>query len=378
MRVLWQPTTASPGDWESIDSSAWGSLASVDFHGLCVQGRVYDGADHYAVRNLPGGGIKVFLWYDDPDDWPPGQRWARVTTIPVLGPDPLLGGAINTRYTDVVYAEGGLKPALRAAYRNNPRVTVRDWTDFNPPQTKVLHGKWVPDNQHADLLTSRRVAGWREWTEGLDPQLCDARGCVKQQRVNVDFLPPHGTRTYYHNPAIGPDVVGAEHPNSFGLTPSGATTESATINQNGQDGFSAVSPSGEPDSAAWPTTGVYRYQIDATSVGADLTYGLLTQGNGNGFFARTPADGLSVTESFVQDQAAFSSSGLNIASVTDPAWTAGNATDRFAIVLASVRTAGHGNQTLTLQLGETDDFADGPWPSGVAQDADALFFGTMF
>jgi hypothetical protein len=140
---------------------------------------------------------------------------------------------------------------------------------------------------------------------------------------------------------------------------------------------SARSP-GEPDSAAWPTTGVYRYQIDATSVGADLTYGLLTQGNGNGFFARTPADGLSVTESFVQDQAAFSSSGLNIASVTDPAWTAGNATDRFAIVLASVRTAGHGNQTLTLQLGETDDFADGPWPSGVAQDADALFFGTMF
>ena len=378
MRVLWQPTTARPADWESVDSRDWSALASVDFAGLCVQGRVYDGADHYAVRNLPSGGVKVVLWYDDPDDWPAGQRWARVTTVPTLGPDPALGGAINTRYTDVLFAEPQIRRALEAAYRGNPRVKIEPWSSFTPPQAKHQHGIWTPDAQWADHQRARRVAGWREWTEGLDPALCGADGCVKQQRVNVDFLPPHGTRTYYHNPGAGPDPVAAEHPNSLGLNPSGATGETATINQNGQNAFSAVSPSGEPASAAWPTTGVYRYQIDATAVGADLTYGLLTQGNGTGFFARTPAAGTSITESFVQDQAAFSSSGLNIASVTNPAWTAGSATDRFAVVVASTRVTGHGNQTLTLQLGELDDFADGPWAAPAAATDNAIFHGMMF
>jgi hypothetical protein len=378
MRVLWQPTTASPADWETIDSQDWGALASVDFHGLCVQGRTYDGADHYAVRNLPSGGIKVFLWYDDPDDWPPGQRWARVTTVPFLKPDAALGGAINTCDTDVVYAEAGIKSVLAAAYRGNPRVRVADWADFTPPQAKTQHGIWTPDAQHEDLLAARRIAGWREWTEGLDPRELDDNGLVKDQRRLRRFIVPDGTRTYYHSDQAGPDPVGAEHPNSLTLNPTGAASESATINQNGQDAFSAVSPVNEPDTEPWPTIGDYRYQLDVTAVGADLTFGLLVQGNGTGQFARVSASGTVILSQFTQDQAAFSSSGLHLASVTDPAWPVGDVTFRFAVVVAGFRPIGHGNQLLTLQLGELDDFADGPWPADVVEMGNAAMVGASF
>ncbi len=374
MRVLYQPTQDSPEDWKSVDSRDWGSLPPMDCHGLNVQGLVFDGADHYAIRNLPSGGIKVFVWYDDPSDWPPGQRWARVVTIPLLGPDAALGGAINTGHRHVLYAEGGIKPILQAAYRDSPLVEVRDWADFALPQAKRFEGRWVSDAHHEAHCGVRTVCGWREWTEGLGPEHIE-NGLVKQQRVNVRFLPPKGTRTYYHNPAAGPDIHTAVNPNSFGLSPSGATTESASVSQNGETCFSAVTPSGEPDSAAWPTSGLYRYQIDATAVGADLTYGLLNQGgSGIGHFGRVNSGATADLQTFAQDQSAFTSSGLNIASINNPGWSAGAAGDRFEIVVASVRTVGHGNQTLTLQLGETDDFADGPWPAG----GNAILVGTMF
>jgi hypothetical protein len=375
MRVLFQPTQGTPADWRSVDSRDWSSLAPMECHGLNVQGVICDGADHYAIRNLPSGGIKVFLWYDDPEDWPPGMRWARVITVQPLGPDSRLGGAINTNHFHTIYADSLIRSTLQRAYRGNPRVTVEDWSRFTPPQAKVFEGKWVGNGLHEAHLRCRAVRGWREWTDGVDPSEIES-GRVRLQRVNVRFLPPDGTRTYYHNPAAGPDIHAAINPNSFGLTPSGAASESATINQNGQTAFSAVTPAGEPASAAWPTTGVYRYQIDATSVGADLSYGLLNLGNGIGHFGRVNAGATADIQTIAQDQSAFTSSGLNIASITDPAWTSGSAGDRFEIVLASVRNAGHGNQDITLQLGEADDFADGPWQAAALSNA--LFFGTMF
>ena len=346
-------------------------------HGLNVQGVVFDGADHYAVRNLPAGGIDVFCWYDDPSDWPPGQRWARVVTIQPLAPDARFAGAINTAQRHVIYAEPVIRAVMTAAYAGNPIVRVRPWSDFTPPQAKTFNGQWVAGMHHEAHCTARSICGWREWTDGLDPSELDDSGRVKDQRRLGRFVVPDGTRTYYHNPAAGPDIHGAINPNSFGLTPSGATNESGTINQTGQTAFSAVTPANQPASAAWPTTGVYRYQIDATVVGADLVYGLLNLGSGLGHFGRVNAGATADQQTIAQNQASFSSSGLNIASITNPAWTSGAIGDRFEIVVASHRVVGHGNQSITLQLGESDDFADGPWPSAIAQAADALFFGTM-
>lgn len=373
MQVLFQPTQADPENWRAIDSRDWSSLPPMVCHGLNVQGLVCDGADHYALRNLPGGGVKVFLWYDDPEDWPPSMRWARVVTIQPLGPDARLGGAINTNHRHVLYAEWGIRSVLQRAYGKNPHVTIADWADFVPPQAKTFDGQWVTDAHHEAHRKKRDIRGWREWTDGLAEEEIED-GKVRLQRVNVRYVPPKGTRTYYHNPAAGPDIHSAINPNSFGLTPSGATNETATCNQNGQTAFSAVTPANEPSSAAWPTTGVYRYKIDCTAIGADLAYGLLNQGSGVGHFGRVNAGATADLQTIAQDQAAFTSSGLNIASITNPAWSSGSAGDRFEIVISGFRTVGHGNQDMTLQLGEFDDFADGPWRA--AQNAP--FFGMNF
>lgn len=344
---------------ESIDSADWGSLASVDFHGLCVQGVDFDGADHYAVRELARA-VEVVLWYDDPTDWPAGSRWARVTTIPELAPDAALGGAINTAHRTTIFADD--VALFTAAYSGNPTVTVRPWADFVEPTEKHQHGRWVDDAAHAAHLAARALHGWREWTEGLDPLELDESGHVLPQRPRGRWIAPDGTRTYFASDTAGPAIHTADFNDSFTLAATGAASQTATgIGPGGKNGFTFVSPSNEPDSAAWPTTGVYRYQLDVTAVGADLTFGLLTQGAGLGHFSRAAADGLSDLQVFVQDQAAFSSSGLHLASVTNPAWTAGAVTDRWAATVASFRVVGHGNQTLTMQLGEADDFTDGPW-----------------
>ncbi|GAG35061.1 unnamed protein product, partial [marine sediment metagenome] len=250
--------------------------------------------------------------------------------------------------TDVIYAEAGIRPAFVAAYAGNPKVEVVPWTRFTPPQAKVQHGVWVPDAQHADLQAARRIAGWREWTEGLDPSDCGPDGCVKDQRAQGRFVKPDGTRTYYNDSTTGPVIHAADFNNTAVLSPTGATTQTAAHNQNGNTHCTAVTPSGEPDSAAWPTTGVYRYQLDITATGADLEYGLLNLGTGIGHFSRAASDGLSDLETFAQDQAAFTGSGLNIASVTNPAWTAGSVNDRFSISVACDRVSGHGNQNLTM------------------------------
>jgi hypothetical protein len=347
----------------------------MDMHALCVQGLVFDGPDHYAIRNLPSGGVKVFVWHDDLDDWPVGHRWARVVTIPPLKPDPSWGGAINTAQMQIVYAEPEIRPLFEAAYAGNRRVEVRPWSEFVPPQAKHQHGVWVPDAQHDAHRAARAVRGWREWTEGLDESELDENGLVKGQRKLGRWVPPKGTRTYYHNPEAGPDIHTAANPNSFGLSPSGAATETASTNQNGLTGFSAVTPAGEPASAAWPTTGTYRYQLDSVAAGADVTFGVLNQGaSGVGHFGRVNAAATADLQTIQQDQAAFAGTGLKLASITDPAWTAGSAGDRFEVVVALIRNAGHGNQDLSLQLGELDDFADGPW----AAARNAPFFGANF
>ena len=195
------------------------------------------------------------------------------------------------------------------------------------------------------------------------------------------YVVPTGTRTYYHNNVVGP----SPHPtwetfgqNSLGLTPAGASSEaSGSIGGNARMVFAASSPANEPNSAAWPTTGVYRYQFDCIATGADLVFGCLTLGGTEGHFGRINAAADTDLQVFEQDQAAFSGSGLHLASITDPAWTAGAADNRFGILVCCQRVTGHGNQSMTLQLGETDDFADGPWAAAPAGPADnSVFFGT--
>jgi len=382
MRILYQPTQANPTGWQQVDSSGWAGLDSFTCHALCVQGVVIDGADHYAVEPVESGIVRVVVWNDDPEDWPAGQRWAREIYFRYLAPDadPGLGGAINTNQTHVLYAEDAAKTVLEAAYAGNSRILIRDWTDFDPNRANPMDGQWVSDAQHTAHQKKQTVHGWRTWTEGLDPSELDAQGRVKIQRLLGRYRRPQGTRTYYHNATdlSIPVYSTALHQNALGLSAAGATNEEVFISQVGGFCWAAATPAGEPGSVAWPTTGTYRHQIDCIAAGADLTFGLLTQVTYTGGFARINSTLDSELQLFAQSQSAFAGSGLHLATITDPAWTAGAASDRFAIKVASVRIAGHGGQTLTFQLGEADDYADGPWTAPVAPSANSVFFGMHF
>jgi len=383
MRILYQPTQGNPTGWKQVDSSGWAGLSSFICHALCVQGVVIDGFDHYSVEPVEAGIVKVIVWNDDEDDWPVGQRWAREICFRHLAPDPdpRFGGAFNTCQTHVIYAEAGIRPTLESAYGGNSKIEFKDWSEFDPNRSNPMEGQWVTDAQHAAFQRQQTVEGWRTWTEGVDPSELDARGRVKIQRAIGRYEKPKGTRTYYHNatdlsiPAYTPDNA-----NALGLTAAGAANEnSGNVNQNGSLVWAAASPANEPSSAAWPTTGTYRYQIDCVAAGVDLTYGLLTQGANNGGFARLNSALASELQLFVQSQSAFFGSGLFLATVTNPAWSAGASSDRFAIKVAAVRVTGHGSQIMTLQLGETDDFADGPWSAAPPPAlTNGLFFGTHF
>jgi hypothetical protein len=225
----------------------------------------------------------------------------------------------------------------------------------------------------------RRVHGWREWTEGVDPRELDSNGRVKPQRDQGRYVRPVGTRTYYHNTTdLANGAFTAQHENAFGTSAGGSGSESATGIKNGEIIFTATTGSGEPDSSAWPTTGTYRYQLDVTSVGANLEFGLRTLDGAAGGFVRMNSTLTTALQTIAQSQSAFTSSGLHLASVTDPSWSSGSSTDRFAVAVACWLYTGHVKQDLTMQLGETDDYADGPWTAAAAPAYNAPFFGCNF
>lgn len=384
MRVLFQPTQQAPEGWRTTDSALWSGLERFTCHALCVQGVTFDGADHYSVQPLARGGIRVAVWYDDPDDWPPGHRWARVVTFrPVRpDPDPRFGGAFNTRQTHQLYFEPEAGRIIRAAYAGNPSVTFHRWATFDPSAWAApMPGQWVSEVHHEAHRALQAPEGWRTWVEGLAAAELDASGRLSQQRAQGRYEIPRGTRTYFHNNVAlttGAHVANVEL--ELGLAAAGAASvSSGNIGIAGELAFASSTPAGEPDSAAWPTTGVYRHQMDVTTAGVDLIFGLLTTGAGAGHFGRVDSALAADLQSFTQAEAAFIGSGLHLATVTNPAWTAGAAGDRFEIVIASQKTAGHGSQTFTMELGESDDFADGPWAAAAAPSLDnAPLFGTVW
>ena len=382
MRILYQPSQSNPADYVQVDSRDWASIGQFPLHALSVQGLVFEGPDHYAVNDLGNGSIQVMVWHDSAD-WPDGFKWARVVTIRSLFPslDPRLGNAYTTHHDHVIYAQAGIMPQFRQAYLGNPQVDLRDWTDFDPTlAVNPQSGVWRTERLHLAHQAVRNTPQWRSWTDGLPASEIDGNGLVKAGRPRGRYVIPDGTRTYYHNPGAG----SSHHSgaglmiNPLGLTPDGVTpTVSSGIGGTGELTFVATTSGAEPDSAAWPTTGVYRYQLDVATAGVDLVFGCLTLGSGAGHFARASA--VADLQTFPQDQAAFVGSGLHLASITNPAWTAGASTDLWECLQAAQRVAGHGNQTYTLNLGDADMWTDGPWPAASQpDDSNGIIMGMNF
>lgn len=381
MKILYQPAQSSPSDWLETTAALWPGLGEMNINAVCVQGLTFEGPDHYAVEDLPGGGVRVVVWHDDPDDWPPGSRWAREVCFFPLAPDtdPRFGGAVNTCQIQVLYAEGAIKQLFESLHQTNPKVSIKSWEDFDTNRAASRDGIWLSDASYQAHQASREVKGWREWCDHLDSSELDSNGCLCDQRSQNRYEIPKGTRTYYHIPVDGGGVNGASIDNSLALGPTTQTNQgSGNVGTVGKTMFEAISPADEPDSAAWPATGVYRCQLDIVAAGADLAFGLLDMGSGDGGFERVDSTVSTELQRLQQDEAAFTGSGLHLATLTDPAWAAGTQSDRVGLLLAAQRVVGHGNQSFTLQTGELDDFLDGPWAAVASAGGQILFLGHIF
>lgn len=396
MKVLLQWASNKPTDWQEVDSSAWTGLpkkkdpnGNESINGkpgwinrLCVQGVEFT-ADHYAVEDLPGSGCRVYAWSDDPEDYPDGFKNAKVCEFLYLSPDPKMGGAINTRQTITFYAESGVKALMPSKIVNGE---VKDWADFPMPDESIIrHGVWLPYELYISHEELRAGADWREWTEGLDPRELDRTGKVKRQRSQGKYLVPSGTRTYYagseerltgtHDLSYGGG--GADNnERAFNVTlGGGALTSQALKGGDTIEVFAFTTASGEPDHAQWPS-GNYRMQLDISSIGLDITYGMLNLGTAEGHFARVSQDLNTEHETKQQQESAFAGTGLKLGTTGNVTWASGDATDRFEVLVAAQRAANHGNQTISLDI-SVDCFADGPWEAAENLE-NSIFFGMNF
>ncbi len=380
MRVLIQWTLATPQDWETVDSSDWLSLPkkrdptsfpdTADrtkgwIHCINVQGVCFS-ADHYHIVDIAGG-IRVTTWNDNPTHHPIGLRHARVWDILNLRPDPRFGGAINTKQRQVVYAEPGALAEFTQPLEN---TVFKNWLEFSPPNpNEVIHNVEIKTEIATAHRSIQSIHGWREWIDGLEADELNEAGSVKSQRGQGRFARAQGTRTYFAR-----DIAQAsgQHPSATDqlafLTTTGvpATVSETTGPFASELSFLFTTPLGEPDSPAWPT-GNYRCQLDCISVGVSIIYGLLALVGGGGHFARVRFDLPSPPdfETKVQIEAAFNGTGLKLATTGSVPWSPGDASDRFECVVQQRNFNFMASESVTLEVNESDDFADGPWPAAV-------------
>ncbi len=382
MKVLYQWAQRDPEDWHQIDAVDWDALpnrripATDEMGGgdnvlgwindLCVQGVHFNGSDHVAVESVVidgETGVRVTNWWDDPDDYPPGERRARVWTFLPLAADPDMGGAINTRQSQIVYAEG----ARLIDYTDSPpqNTTVLPWVDFVAPAAGLIrHQVLLTDAKYVEHVRARGSGdlewGWRDWTEGLpDSEITvvqDGRRRLLDQREQGRYKPSEFTKTWFlRDTDLEVQTIAANNENAMLGTAGSGETESDTVDANEDASFAWVSPSDStgPNTVDWPS-GSYRAQFDCTVASDGLTYG---NGTGAGFYRQIDGTGLQAFESM--DESDFSGTGLKLGTHTwDPA--SNKATDQYAILLR-VTGDSHGD-TITMRY-SSDAFADGPWPS---------------
>ncbi len=371
MKILLQSTLLTPGDWVEHDHTQWASLPKKaeprggetidDVSGWChavnVQGRCFQ-ADHYHVAPLIDG-LRMTAWNDDPVDFPPGERYARVVDFLFCAPDSSLGGAINTRQTQVVFAESGARARMSEAIG----TTFRDWTLFTPPAVDVMHGVRVSDQLHLDHRAVRSSRGWREWTEGLNTNELDEKGCIKQQRSQGRFSKPDGTRTFFmRTDARANGIHAASDEMQLESSSGSGSLSEATPSLQQELSFLFTTDTNQPNSAAWPT-GVYRCQYDVNTIDADMEFGLIDTPGLEGHFGRVDSAIANDLETKFQTQGAISSTGLALVDTGSVSWSSGNANDRFEIATLQRNNATMGGpQSITIDI-NSDSFADGPWPA---------------
>ena len=396
MKVLYQWARRDPQPWQQVDSAAWASLPTRTepnpgqlggqnnvlgwVNDVCVQGLHFNGSDHVSVEDIVVGlepGVRVTSWWDDPVDYPPGERRGRVWTILPLAPDPNLGGAINTRMSQVVYAEGQRFTDLSAAPPQN--TLVLPWADFVPPSAAITrHQVWLTDIKYAEHLFATQSFrgdpmewGWRDWVEHLPDSevniLPGGRRQLRDQRPQGRYKPSEHTLTWYQrNTDLAASYIIGIHEDSLLGTAGGGETETATVNATEDDGNNTSwvfhTPSNEPNSGAWPNC-TYRCQLDCTAASAGLTYGKSAGAQPHNF--RVARSDLSAADNTVEfAEAGFTGTGLKLGTQTmNP--TGEIASDRWGVTIHVIGDS-HAD-AITIRF-SADAWADGPWPSTAAND----------
>lgn len=383
MRALIQWARSNPLGWEEMDSADWAMLpdkrASANrsvnadagwVNALNVQGMVFEGYDRVAIVDNGDGSIDVWCVNDDAAaGWDAATRYMRHVQIRPLRVDDSLGGAINTDMNQTIYSDDPV-------FAPSENTVVRPWGAASgvPADSLFRHGVMLANGLYAAHTAAQELRSWREWTDGVDPGLIGVDGRVVQQRRSGRYLVPDGTKTFYmNNVALATGVHAGDFELELGSVPAGAVQiESGNIGSNGSIVAVGTTLGAEPNNAAWPT-GTYRCQIDVLAVNTDVTFGLLTQGTATGHFARVDSALVSDLETKQQAESAFSFTGIKLATSGSVSWAGGSVNDRFEVAIAAVRASGHGNATMTIEIGESDDFVDGPWPSGVSAENPPMF-----
>ena len=309
-------------------------------------------------------GCKLYGWNDDPILFPVGQRNGIIITFLPLAPDRRFGGAYNTRQTVQHFVEGDRW--------NNRRSVERTTWDLwaNMPMIRsaqVKPGLMLSDKDLALYTAALSPSNWREWTEGLPTEEV-VDGQLRIQREVGRWAKSQGTLTFFQQPqalVIDTHVATLERVLEATVFDSAGSNSIVTASGSGdQLGWLFSTLFAEPDNPNdddWPN-GEYRCQLDMITGNNNVSYGLLTLGASDGHFARIDAGTTTDLETWTQDEAAFSGTGLKLATHTiNP--SSGAVTDHYELLIALEDIRPHGgNATNTLSV-DADAFADGPWES---------------
>jgi hypothetical protein len=374
MKILVQWTKDTATDWVEIDSSEWNSSLPKkpepvggevldDSPGwifdLNVQGICFATADHYTVEELDDGtdGIRITAWLDDPDDYRRGEYFARVTTIYPLGEDSDLGNAYNTRQTHVFYAGNEIIQELRD--RNIQDAIIRPYGQFiKPAEEDTRHAIWTSDELAAEYLAVRGRRGWREWTDGVPEDMIDPEtGHIIDQRKAGRYSRPRHTITWYQRGEGGGGGTGDDADSdltpaiwNYKLTENSTTAHytyhDVTRNTTDELGIALSTEAGVPNDAAW-ATGDYRVQVDISAFEA-------VQVTSSSQLVRVNSTG--TVQETIGTSGAFSSTGLNLFTVSAYSPSAGAAGDRYQVRLYGTNTALHAEREVSYDMRHTDAF----------------------
>jgi hypothetical protein len=174
MIIYLQWAMAVPQDWTAVDVTRDQQIRNATkkaeptgnevldnnpgwlFNANC-QGLSFGGHDHTAIEVLQGDGLRITIWNDDPEDFPPGTRYAIRWDLFPPAADPRIGNRINTVQFRTVWAEPG------SDFGNKP-YPVLSWDQFVlPPANQTFHGIWVSEEKMLEHMAVLTLHGWKEW-----------------------------------------------------------------------------------------------------------------------------------------------------------------------------------------------------------------------